>query len=338
VLSSFLFPVCFLFFYCLSDRQQPNMDARYYCTICNKKPAPPFFLKDASSLPSSRVFATCYPCREKVNLRNRRKRTALQEIDPNIGPSPAQRRATSISRAPFRPSTINQGPIPPVRPPVSPVQPSRPPPIQPPQRVQPQRVQPQRVQPQRVQPLPVPPPVQPPPPDSFLPADQWQRIRNFQAHMSSITMETCAQCKARWFDMKLKDGICYNCVLKDKGGQTFHLFSAENKMDPGIVPAHLPALTQIEEIVIAQSHVQMMIKRYQGHQYHYTGHCVSFAQEIVKTVRYEELFACLAVLRLSVYGQLRTPIRPWLNYIRRRLIDWRRRMIGSSFRRLTGSK
>ena len=55
-------------------------------------------------------------------------------------------------------------------------------------------------------------------------------------------------------------------------------------MDPGIVPAHLPALTQIEEMVIARSHVQMMIKRYRGHQYQYTGHCVSFAQEIIKTV------------------------------------------------------
>jgi hypothetical protein len=55
-------------------------------------------------------------------------------------------------------------------------------------------------------------------------------------------------------------------------------------MDPGIVPAHLPALSQIEEMVIARSHVQMMIKRYRGHQYQYTGHCVSFAQEIIKTV------------------------------------------------------
>jgi hypothetical protein len=55
-------------------------------------------------------------------------------------------------------------------------------------------------------------------------------------------------------------------------------------MDPGIVPAHLPALTQIEEMVIARSRVQMMIKRYRGHQYQYTGHCVSFAQEIIKTV------------------------------------------------------
>lgn len=84
--------------------------------------------------------------------------------------------------------------------------------------------------------------------------------------------------------MKLKDGICHTCALKDKGRQTVHLFSAENNMDPGIVPAYLPALTQIEEMVIARSHVQMMIKRYRGHQYHYTGHCVSFAQEIVRTV------------------------------------------------------
>ena len=83
--------------------------------------------------------------------------------------------------------------------------------------------------------------------------------------------------------MELKDGICHTCALKDEG-QTVHLFSAENNMDPGIVPAHLPALTQIEEMVIARSHVQMMIKRYRGHQYHYTGHCISFTQDIVRTV------------------------------------------------------
>jgi len=145
------------------------MDTRY-CSVCVKKLSPPFFLRDASSLPSSKVFATCYPCREKANMRNKKKRSALQEIDPNIGPPPAQRRATSISRAPFRPSTINQGPIPPVRPPVSPVQPSRPPPIQPPLPVQPQRVQPPPVPPPI--PPPVPPPIQPPPPENFLPADQ----------------------------------------------------------------------------------------------------------------------------------------------------------------------
>lgn len=132
--TSFLFPARFLFFRCLSDFQQPDMEPRYFCTICLKRPAPPFFLKDASSLPSSKVFATCYPCREKVYIQ-KRKRTALQEIDPNIGLPPAQRRATSISQTPFRSATIdntrNTRPIPPVQIPVSLVQPPQPLPVQP---------------------------------------------------------------------------------------------------------------------------------------------------------------------------------------------------------------
>jgi hypothetical protein len=82
-------------------------------------------------------------------MRNKKKRSALQEIDPNIGPPPAQRRATLISQALFQPATINQPPVPPV-----------------------QLLQPPPVQPQPVQPPPVEPrPIQPPPPNSYLPAD-----------------------------------------------------------------------------------------------------------------------------------------------------------------------
>jgi hypothetical protein len=55
-------------------------------------------------------------------------------------------------------------------------------------------------------------------------------------------------------------------------------------MDPGVVPAYLPELTQVEEMVIARAHVQMLVKRVRGHQYHYTGHCVTFLQNIVRTV------------------------------------------------------
>jgi hypothetical protein len=145
--SPFFFLGCSLFFRSLLDSCRPGMDTRF-CSQCVKRLSPPFFLQDASSLPSSKVFATCYICRERRAGQKKRKRPALQEIDPNIGPPPTQRRATSISQVPFRPSTINQCPIPPVRPPVSPVQPSRPPPIQPPL------------------------PVRPPPPETFLPADQ----------------------------------------------------------------------------------------------------------------------------------------------------------------------
>jgi hypothetical protein len=37
-------------------------------------------------------------------------------------------------------------------------------------------------------------------------------------------------------------------------------------------------------MVIARAHVQMLVKRVRGHQYQYTGHCVTFMQDIVRTV------------------------------------------------------
>jgi hypothetical protein len=73
------------------------MDTQY-CSVCVKKLTPPFFLQDASSLPSFKVFATCYICKEKsYTNRLKKKRLALQEIDPNISPPFAQRRVTSTS-------------------------------------------------------------------------------------------------------------------------------------------------------------------------------------------------------------------------------------------------
>jgi hypothetical protein len=84
--------------------------------------------------------------------------------------------------------------------------------------------------------------------------------------------------------MDLKDTVCHSCYLRDKGGQTPFLMSVDNEMDPGDVLAHLPTLTQVEEMIIARCHVQMLVHRYRGHQYHYSGHCVSFMQNTVKTV------------------------------------------------------
>src|SRR5208283_2850121 len=116
-MPSFLSRVVFSYFCCFLESQRSKMDDRY-CSMCLNKRSPPFFLQDASSLLSSKVFATCYICREKSR---KKKRPALQEIDPNIGPPSTRRHATSTSQAPFSPFVINQGPIPPVQPPVSPV-------------------------------------------------------------------------------------------------------------------------------------------------------------------------------------------------------------------------
>ena len=84
--------------------------------------------------------------------------------------------------------------------------------------------------------------------------------------------------------MDLKGRVCHACFLRDKGKKTPFLMSAENDMDPGDLLPSLPQLTQVEEMIIARSHVQMMVHRYRGHQYHYSGHCVSFMQSTVKTV------------------------------------------------------
>jgi hypothetical protein len=93
--------------------------------------------------------------------------------------------------------------------------------------------------------------------------------------MDQVKMETCCHCQEQWFTMDQKEDVCHAYFLQDKRKMPF-LMSVENKMDPGELPAYLPELTQIEEMVIAQCHVQMMVYCHQGHQYHYIGHCISF--------------------------------------------------------------
>jgi hypothetical protein len=124
----------------------------------------------------------------------------------------------------------------------------------------------------------------------------------------------------------LRDDIYYSCLLKDKSRQTLYFFSADNEIDLGIVPAYLPALIQIEEIVIARSYIQIIIKCYWGYQYQYTSYCVSFVQEIVKTVSIlsnlpEELDIILLQLSRQAIDnpwyqqQFQHDFRVWKSYI-----------------------
>jgi hypothetical protein len=68
-------------------------------------------------------------------------------------------------------------------------------------------------------------------------------------------METCSRYKESWFAMNLKDIICYSYYLRDKRGQTPFLISADNEMDPENIPAYLPVLTQVEEMIIARFYI-----------------------------------------------------------------------------------
>jgi hypothetical protein len=65
--------------------------------------------------------------------------------------------------------------------------------------------------------------------------------------------------------MDLKDKICHACFLRDKGNKTPFLMSADNEMDLGELPAYLLELTQVEEMIIAWSYMQMIVHRYRGY-------------------------------------------------------------------------
>jgi hypothetical protein len=54
-----------------------------------------------------------------------------------------------------------------------------------------------------------------------------------------VKIESYIWCKERWFSIDLKDEICHSCYLRDKGGKTPFLMSAENEIDLGVILAHL---------------------------------------------------------------------------------------------------
>src|ERR1700712_3254364 len=311
-----------IFYHSLSSTTS-KMDSKC-CSQCWRKLLLTSFLKNVDADPASRVDSTCITCREKPRKRcapaiatpqppaqrprtvyplllllyktNRLQASVQCQIAPAIAtPQPPAQRPRIATPGPVSPLLLLlyktnrlqasfQRQILPI------------PPIQEHQVLpQPQVAQPiPTVLPEPELPQPIPPvlpqtrphpelPIQPPV-AGFLPAEQWEYLQRFHTAMEEVKMETCSRCKESWFAMDLRETVCHRCFLRDKRGQTPWLMSEENNMDPGEVPAYLPELTQIEEMIIARSHVQMMIYRYRGHQYHYTGHCVSFMQNTVKTV------------------------------------------------------
>lgn len=91
-------------------------------------------------------------------------------------------------------------------------------------------------------------------------------------------MEFCARCQTQWFNQRLSRSVCQHCRDKDakmSPGEPF-FYSHKNNLDFGDVPSHLPPLSQIEEILIAQVHVHVQIFQHRSQQYKYRGHVVNF--------------------------------------------------------------
>src|SRR5271155_5894551 len=248
-----------------------------YCSSCTQERLLSCFLKDASN-PASKVLATCASCRAATARHSKRK--ALQPLDPNIQ---TKRRVPRSTKAPTRlnpsilpPNPVEAPPVPAETRPEATIPPNSPesrpeatiPPPNPPESRLGANIPPNPPESRPEAPIPPPNPLEsrlganvppPNPPESrpesppiqpqapgFLPADQWTSIQNFNKAMEQVKMESCSRCKERWFCMDLKNDVCHRCFNRDKGNKTPFLMSADNEMDPGEVPAHLPELTQVE--------------------------------------------------------------------------------------------
>ena len=120
-------------------------------------------------------------------------------------------------------------------------------------------------------------------------AAHWARVQSFRQALYGEVKECCSQCHEEWFNMQLsRDNVCHRCQLKDKDKEP-PLLSDANEMDPGEVPEHLPALSQVEEMLIARVHLHLEAKRIRGLQYQYTGHTVCFMNRI-KLMCYDPRF------------------------------------------------
>ena len=71
--------------------------------------------------------------------------------------------------------------------------------------------------------------------------------------------------------MYLNNISVYKAYIKDtkslKNLSKPYLFSNINNMDLGIIPKHLPILTEVEEIIITYIHIYLQVAQVRGQQY-----------------------------------------------------------------------
>ena len=102
-------------------------------------------------------------------------------------------------------------------------------------------------------------------------------IRQFELRQMSYKIVFCTICKEINIDGKQSDGICKRCNA-DKN--SIKMFSAENKMDPGIVPNELQNLTMVEEQLICRISPCISIHMLKHGGVGSTGHCITFPQDV----------------------------------------------------------
>ena len=105
-------------------------------------------------------------------------------------------------------------------------------------------------------------------------------MHSFHLDHEHLEHRQCTMCKEAWptrQNLASEVYICYRCRRDKKSPKKF---SAENDMDPGIVPEQLRGLTQVEEMLISRVCPIMRVYRKHGGQRGYKGQVLNLLQDI----------------------------------------------------------
>ena len=105
-------------------------------------------------------------------------------------------------------------------------------------------------------------------------------MHSFHLEQEHLEHRQCIVCKEAWptrQNLTSEVYICYRCKRDKKSPKKF---SAENDMDPGVVPEQLRGLTQVEEMLISRVCPIMRVYRKHGGQRGYQRHVLNLPQDI----------------------------------------------------------
>ena len=103
-------------------------------------------------------------------------------------------------------------------------------------------------------------------------------IHTFHAKITTCAFSECVTCNESFPSMNASQRTeCTRCSRDKKQPK---LYSANNGMDPGLVPQELQSLTQVEEMLISSVMPIMSLYHLPHGQFGYSGHIINLPQDV----------------------------------------------------------
>ena len=111
--------------------------------------------------------------------------------------------------------------------------------------------------------------------------EEWSQeaMAAFHRFEENLRHYHCVACKEAWPLSASREAL-YTCSRCKRDKKPCRLYSADNDMDPGSVPAELQGLSEVEELMIARAFPIMSIYREHGGQRGYKGNVLNLLEDI----------------------------------------------------------